>query len=134
MKVLIAAGDTASDATGVPASVRQLVDSASEVFVLSPTLVTPLEWLYGDIDRARRVADDRLEVVLGQLESAGVQASGVVGDETPPDSFEDAIRRFNPDHVVIAARANYNRRVVRSLVDLLLQRFRLPVTVFVLGA
>jgi hypothetical protein len=43
MEVLIAAAVTASDPADVPASVRQLVDSASEVLVLSLTLVGPLQ-------------------------------------------------------------------------------------------
>jgi hypothetical protein len=133
VKVLIAAGDAASDPNDVPAAIRQLVDSASEVLVLSPTLVNPLQWLYGDVDRARRVADDRLELILGQLESVGVTASGVVGDETLRDAFEDAMRRFGPDHVVIALAARHDRRRVHHVLDHLLERFRVPTTIFVLG-
>jgi hypothetical protein len=135
VKVLIAAGTAASDPTDVPESVRQLVDSASDVRVLSPTLVGPLQWLYGDIDEARRIADDRLEVILGQLESVGVAASGRVGDESARDAFEDAIRQFGPDHILIAvATSRYNRRRLHDVVDHLLEGFRLPVTIFLLPA
>ncbi len=135
MKVLIAAGEAASDPEEVPASVRQLVDTASEVLVMSPSLVGPLQWLTGDIDRARHVANERLAVVLGQLEAVGRSASGVRGDESPRAAFEDAVRQFNPDHIVIAVPpTSRSARRRHEVIDYLLDRFGLPVTVFAIGA
>ncbi len=134
MKVLIAAGEAASDPEDVPASVRQVVDTASEVVVMSPSLVGPLQWLTGDIDRARHVANERLAVVLGQLEAAGRSASGVRGDESPRSAFDDIVRQFNPDHIVIAVPAtNRGARRRHEVIDYLLDRFRLPITVFTMG-
>jgi hypothetical protein len=134
MKLLIAAGETVSDSSELPAGVRLLIDGASEILVMSPTLVDRLAWLTGDVDRARRIADERLATVLGQLGSEGHSASGVRGDELPGTSFADAILQFSPDHVLIGLRApDRSGWQERGLLEHLLGRFGLPLTVFVAG-
>ena len=135
MRVLIAAGEAASDPADVPASVRQLVDGASQVLVMSPSRVGRLQWLTGEVDRARHVADDRLATVLGQLEAAGLSATGVRGDESTRTAFEDAVRQFGPDHIVIGLPPpERGARRPQELIDFLVSRFGLPVTVFSIGA
>ncbi len=135
MKILVAAGEAASDPAAVPASVRQLVDGASQVLVMSPSRVGRLQWLTGEVDQARHMADDRLATVLGQLEAAGLSATGVRGDESPRTAFEDAVRQFAPDHIVIGLPgADRSARRPHELIDFLISRFGLPVTVFSIGA
>jgi hypothetical protein len=135
VKLLIAAGEAVSDHSDVPVGVRSVVDAASEILVMSPSLTGRLHWLTGDNARARQVADERLEAVLGQLETEGVAASGVRGDELPRTAFADAIREFAPDHILIALRAAAHRGwQERGLLDHLVDHFRLPVTVFVIDA
>jgi hypothetical protein len=133
--LLIAAGDSVSEFSDLPVGVRSLVEGASEIVVMSPSLTGRLHWLTGDNSRARHVADDRLETVLGQLENEGVEASGVRGDEVPRTAFSDAIRQFAPDHILIALRgATHRGWQDRGLLDHLVRHFGLPVTVFVIDA
>jgi hypothetical protein len=101
-KLLIAAGHPASELGVVPVGVRALIDQADEFLVMVPTLPGRLEWLTGEIDKTREVADARLRLVLGQLEDADQRAEGVVGSDDPMVAFEDAVADFDPDHVLIA--------------------------------
>jgi hypothetical protein len=86
-------------------------------------------------DRAREQADERLRTVLGQLAELGSDAAGAVGADDPLLAFEDAIREFAPDHLLIALRAADGAGwQERGLLDQLEQRFGLPITVFSLPA
>jgi hypothetical protein len=59
------------------------------------------------------------------------RASGAVGSDDPLIAFEDAIRGFSPDHVLIVLRAaNRADWQERGLLDQLLERFPIPTTVF----
>lgn len=84
-RLLIAAGEAVADLEELPALVRRLVESASEILVVSPVLVGRLRWLTSDTDRARYEADERLGVVLGHVRelAPGAEARAQVGDETP---------------------------------------------------
>jgi hypothetical protein len=130
-KLLIAAGEAAADRREVPASVLALVEGAEEILVMSPALPGRLDWLTGQEDRTREIADERLRTVLGQLEGAGQKAGGVVGGDDPLVAFEDAIADFGPDHIVIGLR---NRNDAgwqeKGLLDQIVERFGLPITVF----
>ena len=134
-RLLVATGAVAADVDALPPLVRGLLDAADEVFVITPPLPGRLQWLVSDVDRARHQADDRLAAVLGQLGEAGIAAAGRAGDETPLTAFDDAVRSFRPDHVLIALRgADAAGWQERGLVDLVRERFRLPITVFELDA
>ena len=76
VKLLIASATVVERATQLRAGVRLLIESASEVWVMSPSLVGPIQWLTGGVDAARQSADQRLKVVLEQLAGQGVAASG----------------------------------------------------------
>lgn len=135
MKLLIAAGETVADLTEVPAGVGTLIDAATEILVMSPSLTSRLHWLTGDTSRARHIADDRLAVVLGHLEARGVPASGSRGDELPRTAFADAVMQFAPDHILIGLRsADHRGWQERGLLDHLVDHFRLPITVFAVDA
>ena len=135
MKLLIAAGDTESQLSELPGGVQSLIEAASEILVMSPSLTGRLHWLTGDNAQARHVADDRLETVLGQLIAEDVAATGVRGDELPRTAFADAVRQFAPDHILIGLRAAAHRGwQERGLLDHLVDGFRLPITVFVIDA
>jgi hypothetical protein len=130
-RLLIAAGESASSPEELPFGVRELIDAAEEILVVTPALPSRFEWLASATDRAREQADDRLRTVLGQLSELGSAASGVVGADDPLLTFEDAIREFAPDHVLIALRAGQRAGwQERGLLDRLQERFGLPMTVF----
>jgi hypothetical protein len=130
-RLLIAVGEPASSPGELPFGVRALLDAATEILVIAPALPTRSEWLASATDKAREQADERLRAVLGQLDEIGAEASGAVGSDDPLIAFEDAIRGFSPDHIVIALRGEDRTGwQERGLLDQLFERFAIPITVF----
>jgi hypothetical protein len=132
-RLLIAAGEAVAGLAELPTLVRRLIETASDILVVSPVLVGRLRWLASDTDRARYEADERLGVVLGHVQelAPGAEARAQVGDETPLTAFEDAIRSFGPDHILIALRgADHAAWQERGLIDAVLEAFHIPITVF----
>jgi hypothetical protein len=130
-RLLIAAGGAADSADALPFGVRELIDTADEVLVVAPTLPTRFEWLASASDKAREQADERLEAVLGQIEELGTQASGTVGADDPLLAFEDALAAFHADHILVGLRPpDHADWQERGLLDELLRRFGIPVSVF----
>lgn len=132
-RLLIATGEAAAAVEEVPPLVRALIETASEVLVMTPVLTSRLRWIASDTDQARYEADERLGVVLGHVEAIapGAVTTAAVGDETPMTAFDDAIRAFRPDHLLIALRAgDHSAWQERHLLDRVRERFHVPLTVF----
>ena len=130
-KLLIAAGEAAASTEELPFGVRKLIDAAEEILVITPTLPGRFEWLSSATDRARDQADERLQAVLGHLEEVGAGAGGEVGSDDPLEAIADAVRAFNPDHLLIALRAGESAGwQEKGLLDRVQERFALPMTVF----
>src|SRR5215212_3511830 len=123
-RLLIAAGAAADSADALPFGVRELIDAADEVLVVTPALPTRFEWLASATDKAREEADERLRSVLGQVEGLGTQAEGTVGADDPLLAFEDALAAFEADHILVGLRppeqADWQER---GLLNELLSRF-----------
>jgi len=133
-RLLIAAGESATGPDHLPFGVRELIDAADEILVVTPTLPSRFEWLSSATDAAREQADERLSVVLGHLEEMGSSATGDVGPGDPILVFEDAIRAFGPDHVLIGFRpGDHAGWQEKGLLDEIRQRIELPLTVFSLS-
>ncbi len=131
-RLLIATGEAAASQDELPQLVRALIDSASEVLVMTPVLIGRLQWLASDTDQARYEADERLSAVLGHVETLAPDAEirGRVGDDTPLTAFSDAIREFLPDHILIALRSrDHSGWQERGLHDQV-REFGIPITVF----
>jgi hypothetical protein len=132
-RLLIATGEAAANVDELPLLIRKLIESASEILVITPILVSRLRWLASDTDRARYEADERLEVVLGHVEALApdTEVQSQIGDEEPLTAFDDAIRTFRPDHMLIALRsADHDAWQERGLMDALRSAFHIPMTVF----
>jgi hypothetical protein len=133
-RLLIAAGAVASSPREIPLEAKELIESAAEIRVIAPTLPTRFQWLASATDKAHEQADERLRTVLGHLDELGADPQGAVGADDPLLAFEDAIRDFSPDHLLIAlrggAQADWQER---GLLDGLKQRFGIPITVFELS-
>jgi hypothetical protein len=130
-KLLIAAGQSAASAEQIPLAVRALIDSAEQIMVIAPRLPGRLDWIASDTDRATAQADQRLETILGQLEEADRPALGRIGADDPLLAIEDAVREFSPDHLLIALRSTDRARwQEHGLLEAVLERFGLPITVF----
>jgi hypothetical protein len=133
-RLLIVAGEAADTADALPFGVRELIEAADEVLVVTPALPTRFEWLASATDKAREQADERLREVLIQIEELGIEPDGDVGADDPMLAFEDALRDFPADHILVGLRAPDRAGwQERGLLDQLLDRFALPVTVFSLG-
>jgi hypothetical protein len=134
-RLLVPAGAAVADVDELPPSVRALIDAAGEVFVVTPTLPSRLEWLMSDVDSAHQAADDRLETVLGHLRSAGVAARGAIGDDTPITVVADHVRAFEPDHILISLRSSDHADwQERGLVAEIERTVDLPITIFGIDA
>jgi hypothetical protein len=132
-RLLIATGEAAAHVDELPPLIQTLIQNASEVRVITPILVSRLRWLASDTDRARYEADERLGVVLGHIESLAPEAEtrAQIGDETPLTAFDDAIRSFRPDHILIALRStDHDAWQERGLIDALRSAFHIPMTIF----
>jgi hypothetical protein len=135
MRLLIAAGQQATGTEELPPGVRELIQAADEILVVTPALPTRFEWLASATDKAREQADERLHAVLGHLEDLGADAQGTVGADDPLLAFEDALADFPADHIRVGFRARERSDwQERGLLDQLQERFGLPVTYFALGA
>ena len=132
-RLLVVAGEAAESIKDLPFGVRELVDAAEEILVVTPALASRFEWLASATDKAREQADERLRDVLGQLDELESPASGMVGADDPLLAFEDALATFPADHILVALRApERSGWQERGLLDELVQRFGPPVTVFTL--
>ncbi|MGH2847766.1 MAG: hypothetical protein ACRDL0_17385, partial [Thermoleophilaceae bacterium] len=76
-------------------------------------------------------ADERLQAVLGQVSDLGTEAKGAVAADDPLLAFDDAVADFEPDHILIGLRSGDRAGwQERGLLDKVVERFGLPVTVF----
>ena len=132
-RLLVVTGAAVLDEVQLPRLVQALIRSASEILVIAPVLPDRLAWLASDTDRVRKEADERLKAVMAQVETLAPEnaAAGSVGDETPLSAFADAVRRFRPDHILIALRSSdHSAWQERYLVDRVRESFHIPLTVF----
>jgi hypothetical protein len=130
-RLLSVAGKSAPGIDTLPGGVRELIDGADEILVVTPALPNRLDWLASATDKAREQADERLSAIMGQLADTGTELGGEVGADDPMVAFEDAIRKFEPDHLLVALRPEEETGwQERGLLEELRERFGLPTTVF----
>ena len=126
-RILVIANETLGGAAlheTVAASARD----GCEVLVVAPALNQRLRHWLSDSDEARRRASKRLHACLAALESAEVDANGMIGDADPLQAALDALALFPADEIVVAThpegRSNW---LARGLVERLGERCDLPV-------
>jgi hypothetical protein len=132
-RLLIATGEAAANIEELPPLIRSLIQTASDIVVITPMLVSGLQWLASDSDRARYEADQRLSAVLGHVEAIAPEAEirAEVGDDTPMTALDDVMRKFEPDHILIALRASdHDAWQEQGLLDEIRLAFHIPMTVF----
>jgi hypothetical protein len=130
-RLLFVADAAVAEVADLPPAARALIDAAAEVHVLTPTLPGRLAWLADDVDRCRHVADERLDTVLGHMQSIGAHASGLAGRGSVMTVIADAVADFEPDHILLGLRspkhANWQER---RLAEHVKKRFGLPLTTY----
>jgi nucleotide-binding universal stress UspA family protein len=130
-RLLVVADAAVAEVSWLPSAVRALIDEAGDVYVVTPTLPGRLEWLADDVDRFRHAADERLDVVLGQLHSLGAHASGGARRGSLLTVIADAVAEFKPDHIVLAVRSSEHANwQEHRLIEHIEERFDLPLTTF----
>jgi nucleotide-binding universal stress UspA family protein len=130
-RLLFVSDAAVADVDELPPAVRTIIDAASKIYVLTPTLPGRLAWLADDVDRFRHYADERLDTVLSHMHDVGADAGGAAARGSVLTVIADAATEFDPDHILIALHvsdhANWQER---RLVEHVEKRFRLPVTTF----
>lgn len=131
-RLLIVIGAAAADIAELPPLVQALIQSASQILVVAPALPGRLQWLASDVDHVRQEADERLEAVMAHVDQLTPGAAqGEVGDDTPLSAFADAVRKFRPDHILIALRAaDHSAWQEQQLLDRVREAFHIPLTLF----
>jgi nucleotide-binding universal stress UspA family protein len=128
-RLLFVADAAVSFVEELPPAVRDLIDAADEVYVVTPSLPGRLAWLADEVDRPRHVADERLDTVLGHVRSIRGDVSGAAGRGSILTVIGDAVAEFEPDHILLALRdsehANWQEH---GLVERIEERFGLLVT------
>ena len=92
-----------------PESIREIrpglgqdADAAIDLRVVVPTVESSaFRHVMGDVDEPKKEAEARLERVLEELRSSGIEATGEVGDADPIQAAQDALLKEPRDEVVI---------------------------------
>jgi nucleotide-binding universal stress UspA family protein len=130
-RLLFVADAAVAGVQELPPAARAILDSATAVHVVTPTLPGRLAWLADDVDRFRHVADERLDTVLGHMRSIGADAGGSTGRGSVLTVIADAVADFTPDHILLALQApEHANWQQRRLIEHIEDRFRLAVTTY----
>lgn len=79
--------------------------AGARVHIVVPAVeATAFRHTMGDIDEAKREAEERLRASLATLRENGIEASGEVGDPDPVEAAQDALRKAPADEVLIFER------------------------------
>ena len=130
-RLLFVSDAAVADVDELQPAVRAIIEAAIEVYVLTPTLPGRLAWLADDVDRFRHYADERLDTVLSHMHAIGADAGGAAARGSVMTVIADAVREFEPDHILIALHvSDHVNWQERRLIEHVENRFRLPVTTF----
>ncbi len=128
-RILVIANETVGGDTLI-GDIRRRSEGVDEhVLVVAPALNSHVRHWTSDEDGARAEARERLDESVAQLQAAGVNVEGRVGDDDPLQAIEDALRTFGADEILISThpegRSNW---LERGVVESARLRFTPPVT------
>ena len=128
-RILVIANETVGGEELLVELKRRVDGVRAMVFVVCPALNTKLRHWVSDEDQARLAAQRRLDLSLGAMQDAGIEARGQIGDSDPLQAIEDGIRIFAPDELIVSThpegRSNW---LERGVVESTRERFALPMT------
>jgi nucleotide-binding universal stress UspA family protein len=101
-KILVLANETADADALLDAVAASARGGPAEVLAVAPALNSRVRHWLSDDDRARRLAKERLQRCVERLRSAGVDATGLIGDADPLQALRDALAFFEPDLVIVS--------------------------------
>ena len=128
-RVLIITNEVVANPAGVPDVIQKQVREADAVCVIAPALTGRLHSWVSDVDAEYREADQRMRMLVGDIDSSGPVVSGRVGDEDPLQAVADALVEFPADALILGVHAsdeaNWRERRFSKKGR---ERFALPVT------
>jgi hypothetical protein len=130
-RVLVVANETVGGRALLEEIKNRTKGKANEILVVVPAMASSrLEHLAHDVDGAISEARGRLDASLRAMSSAGLQASGQVGDHHDPNAaIEDALREFPADEVIISTHPpERSKWLERGVVERARTEVPLPVT------
>jgi hypothetical protein len=127
-RVLVVADEGCAGAAVCGPIVERAGAERIEVLVVAPTLVSPIHYLDSDVDAERAAAEERAAETVRALRSAGVEAHGEVGSESPLEAIADALVAFAADEIVIATpSAEHTNWLEMGVVERARERYEIPV-------
>lgn len=104
--------------------------SRFEVFAIAPALAhNPLDQELGDVDQPSREASARLDAIERELDRAGFEVRGEVGDGDPMVAIGDGLNKFAADEIVVVSHPDDDSKYgERNLWKRLESDFHQPVT------
>lgn len=108
-----------------------------EVFVIAPSLAhSALEHEMADFDGPIVEARDRLDSILAELRTIGIEAVGEVGDGDPTVAVGDGLREFPADEIIVVGHAEGGSRTYseKDLWNRLQRDFAEPITALMVEA
>ena len=128
-RILVVANETVGGAELLSEIREHSVGHTAVVRVVCPALNSPLRHWVSDEDEARATAQTRLDESLASMRTAGIGATGEIGDGDPIQAIEDALRTFRPDELIVSTHPpGRSHWLERGVVEKARERFDLPVT------
>lgn len=127
-RILVLAREAVADDRLVHEIERAAAGRRAQVLIVCPVFSSAVRRWTSDLDGGRARAQQGLDECLAQLRSAGIVASGQIGDEDPLQAIEDALRTFGADEIIISTRREERTsRRERDPVAAARERFALPI-------
>jgi GABA permease len=129
-RLLVVANETVGGEALIEEIRRRCQGRDCRIFVVTPALAASRasHWA-SDIDEARELARQRMELSLIAIGELGLKAKGEVGDSDPNVAIEDALRVFPADEIVISTHPpERSRWLEHGVVDHARRNIDLPVT------
>jgi len=98
----------------------------AEVLVVAPALNSWLRHWLSDEDPARRRANERLAVVVGELQRVVEHVEGRIGDADPLQAIAGALPSGQADEIVVSVGRERSAEHIADLVIRARERFALP--------
>lgn len=119
-----------ADFLGELRSHMKVPEAEVEVYVVAPALAhSGVDHEMANFDEPIAEAHTRLDAIVGELKTVGIEAVGHVGDGDPVTAVGDGLREFPADEVIVVSHVDSQRAYAeKDLWERLKLDFRLPIS------